>query len=486
MNQEQNNLNQNNFNIQGNNGIPNNQPLQSNQDFNPTFNQSVVPNTNVNQPTFNPQPTVEPMQQPVQPQQMPSYQQPSMQEPTLQPVNPVESGNTSNQNFNSKPPKKMNLGLIIGIVAAVAVVGAVIAIFIFSSKDGNKSGIGNNNSNSQKNSNIKQISITSSDIVTLTNNGDLYYIGDEFSTFFDSGNEDYKDLKKVASNVEKFYNNNAAVYYIDKQQDLYYFGSSYNAGSSSEIKKDYSGAKDIVAYMNFCGFVIKNNDELYVKNNGFGNDYCGLNIEYKEFTKVADDVIKIFANGYYGGYINSNNELYLTTSNTEFKKILDNVSSVSVYGFRTLFIITKDNKLYIYDDKTWDNVDNYELKLLREDVNELGENYFKTINGEYNVFSSRSDLGLIKDESKILYESNDNIYYGTLDVADIKEILYYDSSVSYDFDSGKNNEQKKLIYISNDDKLVLLDKNNNKKIAYNTNSLKEIFEFVISKNLVED
>ena len=49
MNQEQNNLNPNNFNTQGNNGIPN------------------------------------------------------------------------NQNFNSKPPKKMNLLLIIGIIAAVAV-----------------------------------------------------------------------------------------------------------------------------------------------------------------------------------------------------------------------------------------------------------------------------------------------------------------------------------------------------------------------------
>ena len=37
MNQEQNNLNQNNFNTQGNNGIPNNQPLQNNQGFNPAF-----------------------------------------------------------------------------------------------------------------------------------------------------------------------------------------------------------------------------------------------------------------------------------------------------------------------------------------------------------------------------------------------------------------------------------------------------------------
>ena len=51
-----------------------------------------------------------------------------MQEPTPQPMNNTfESGNANSQNFNSKPPKKMNLGLIIGIVVAVAVVGVGIA-----------------------------------------------------------------------------------------------------------------------------------------------------------------------------------------------------------------------------------------------------------------------------------------------------------------------------------------------------------------------
>jgi len=91
MNQD-NNFNQNNFSYQGNNGMSNNQ----------TINQNV----NVNQQS---QPT-------------PSFQQP---------MNTFESGNVNNQSFNSKPPKKMNLGLVIGIVAAVAVVGVGI---IFGSK----------------------------------------------------------------------------------------------------------------------------------------------------------------------------------------------------------------------------------------------------------------------------------------------------------------------------------------------------------------
>ena len=104
MNQEQNNLNQNNFNIQGNNGIPNPQPF-NNQSFNNTFNPNVGQSASVNQQTFNPQP---------------------------QPVNSFESAN-ANQNFNSNPHNntekenakktswKNTTALIIGIVSLVLV-----------------------------------------------------------------------------------------------------------------------------------------------------------------------------------------------------------------------------------------------------------------------------------------------------------------------------------------------------------------------------
>ena len=130
MNQEQNNLNPNNFKTQGNNGIPDNQPL--NQNFNNTLNQNVVQNPNVSQSTFNQQP-INP-----QPQLTPSFQQPIMQESTPKPVNNAfESGIANNQNLNSKPPKKMSLGLIIGIV--ITVVAIVLAIIflpkLFSNKD---------------------------------------------------------------------------------------------------------------------------------------------------------------------------------------------------------------------------------------------------------------------------------------------------------------------------------------------------------------
>lgn len=137
MNQEQNNLNPNNFNTQGNNEIPNNQPLNNQMINNNIYqNQVVQQSANVNQPIFNPEP-----------QPTPSFQQPinQMNVPLQSMNNTFENGNASSQNLNSKPPKKMNLGLIIGIVAVVSVVivGIVLVPKLFN-KSNNSNGSQNN------------------------------------------------------------------------------------------------------------------------------------------------------------------------------------------------------------------------------------------------------------------------------------------------------------------------------------------------------
>lgn len=157
MNQEQNNLNQNNFNTQGNNGIPNNQPLN---------NQNVNQGMSFNQQPINPQP-----------QPTPSHEQPinqmNIEQPIPQPMNTFESGNINNQNFNSKPPKKMSLGLIIGIVVAVIIVG--IGIFFGSkllSKENNNDSALNNDvetNESDKDTNMDAIQSSNTKLVIYLN-----------------------------------------------------------------------------------------------------------------------------------------------------------------------------------------------------------------------------------------------------------------------------------------------------------------------------
>ena len=131
MNQDSNNLNPNNFSTQCNNGMPNNQSLNN------PFNPNVGSNINVSGQTFNSQPTVETISQ-GQPQLTSRVQQPIMQEPIPQPMNLFENANTSNQNFNSKPSKKMNLGLIIGIVVMVMVIGIIVGLVFINKNNINK------------------------------------------------------------------------------------------------------------------------------------------------------------------------------------------------------------------------------------------------------------------------------------------------------------------------------------------------------------
>ena len=126
MNQEQNNFNNQNIN----NGMMNNQPLPNNQNLNNSFNSNV----NVNS-----QPMNQPFQQPIN--------QVNVQQPIPQSINSFESGNLNNQNSNNKPSKKVNIGLIIGIVVAILVI-VVIVILLLHNKS-NTSDTSNNNSTKQ-------------------------------------------------------------------------------------------------------------------------------------------------------------------------------------------------------------------------------------------------------------------------------------------------------------------------------------------------
>ena len=119
MNQE------NNFNTEGINGIPNNQPLQNNQELTNTFNQNIEQSANTNQ------------------------------QPTPQPVNYFENQNTNNQNFNSKPPKKNNLVLIISIICLLVII-IVTVVLLLTNHLNKENGSNNTNKTTEKANNNKK------------------------------------------------------------------------------------------------------------------------------------------------------------------------------------------------------------------------------------------------------------------------------------------------------------------------------------------
>ena len=324
MNQEQNNLNPNNFNTQGNNGIPNNQPLN---------NQGMGVN--------------------LQPQQTPSFQQPinqmNMQQPTPQPINKFESSNASNQNLNDKPPKKMNLGLIIGIVAAVAVVGIVIAMLL----------LGKNNSNGSSNSlfgsNVEKITeeqIKNYDYTSTARwanyNLGVSYLIPNISTAnkatYSSSHGHHFQLGEYKIYVEKSLEGSTNLYMLpedinkEKDSDKYkleagHMGSDHVDFAIETTKKIKINNIDTVYFESVISSetLMENIDEQYI----------GYSFEYN------NQYISVYSHY----YIDETNQLY-HSNKTELNQILQYI----INSFKT------------YNDESFSELDNnFNLKYLYND-----------------------------------------------------------------------------------------------------------------------
>lgn len=345
MNQEQNNFNHNNFNMQGNNGIPNNHPL-NNFNQNSNVNQPVINNqqlqnnqgvqqgTNNNHPIFNPQ------QQPT-----PNYQEPinqmNMQQPTQQPINTFENISNNNENITNNPQKKTKLGLIIGIVVAVIVVviGIVFGIKLLSNN-------GSNNSTSSKNN------------VGGTNN----YSFDD-----------------ITKDIENVYITN----YVDFQLG-YSFKYPINIDLSKSRDRNYSAA--VVRR--------KQGDNLY---SVFGNDSIKtIRIDLKEelVNKSQEEILDYFIKDY----------LNTTPEKTNFiKEFTNNEIKWMKYQF---FVGNKDdNYLYIakYNDIkfaiVFNGVQDDEI-LQTKNGDAIAENIIKSVK-----FSNKEALLNLKEASVLMYNT---------------------------------------------------------------------------------
>lgn len=492
MNQESTNFNVNNFNTQGNNGIPNNQPL-NNQSFNPTFNQNVVSNSSDNQPIFNPQSMVEPIQQPVQPQQAHSYEQPLTQEPTPQPVNNTfESGNANNQDFNSKPPKKMNLGLIIGIVAAVAVV--VVGI-VFGSKLLSNGGSNNNNNSTDvvdnikkgtaklvyttknkihqiedinaynyfetKDENGKTIILDNKGNIALTVNGYYKYLGDNY--FLYSDNElkvfdvnkkkvvyTFEDLPLGNDNLAVEYNNGTL--YYNAYEENYVF-IAYDLVNGKELWR-IDTANSIVdnAIIDRIGL---DGEYIYLRS----NNYDSVNVKEIYPSVVVDLKGNVIVEGNTDKYEYYNfekddlihtyvmNNYYLKV---QFKKYIE------VYDF--------NHKLISNISLEHDGSRNYQLDKVFNDglftVWEYDENFL----GKYVLYDVNKNI-VLESDSRIDYASNINGSIISSNVLALesrnKYYLIKDSKIVEKFDDYRNEDFSVIVTpLAGDENSYLLLENN--------------------------
>ena len=380
----------------------------------------------------------------------------------------------------NKPIKNNNKRKIIPFLIIVIVLTVGILMFVLLNK--NDESDDNNDSKPNQITKITEMTVNDNQVIALTANGDLYAIGETSAV----EEEDYNKVTKISTNVGKYvyintYNVISAIYLIDNNNDLYYVGASYNAGSSSELTKDAENVIDIKAYGNFCGAIINENNEFYLKNSSFTKTYCGIKDTYEDFTKMADNVREVLVNYDYNGYITNDGELFISTSGKNYTKRFDNVKDVYDFNMlNQLLILTNDNKLYNYEFNINDDDNNSKTTLLASNVEELGQTYFKTTNGEYNIIFSSSQMFLLKNKNEILNAKGKSVYYySTLDVNDIKKPLYYKSQ-KIEYGDKRGTINNKFIYISTDNQIVLMDENGSKKLSSDINNLEEIYQFVIS------
>lgn len=348
MNQE----NQNDFNLQGNNDVPNNQPLNS---------QDINQDANINQ-------------------------QPITQGPIPQSINTFEGGAVDNQNININSPKKINLGLIIGIVTVVVVatIGIVFGSKILSNKeDDNK----NNNFSKELSYYDKTRSIKST--YTFDEAISKFAFKEYETTLVFQQNNNVK-----LSNIKLGNISNISFYY---EKENSYFTFTFEESGSSNINEFVGnfksgilgGEKRQTSFENIK--ILETNDEyVFISCQESGNS------SYKYY--FAKQI---------------GNKVFFAYSNRNLTELNDNKKSEMLNGFKELFstLSSDDNKEPYISDKILNvpvvlnkQIKSYELidtiQVVHPKTSVL--NYRDYIKGITTLYSSdTNELGIYYDAEKL-------------------------------------------------------------------------------------
>ena len=351
-----------------------------------------------------------------------------------------------NQGSNEKPKAKVIV--IAVLVVALILVGGILLFNSFNSGDNDNSGLDNNSAiiNNGGSWSLKSIEIYSQGIIGLTNDNALYAIG-KFGAFKNIkvlGDGD--KIVKISDNVIDYSTAyGLAVYYVDKDNDLYRAGGDFKGGELESFEKAYDDIDSYMVYKNFCLSVVNKKGEMYI-HNGIVKGHCGFSYQESTngFKKVADNVKKPIVGNKYNGYIDQNNDLYVSIDGgNTYKKIIDDV-----IDYNDNLFLTRDGKLYSVKD---DNAN-----LLFDNVEKITSSgrFYKIKGGNFYGFSKYDT------DSDYLEFSSD----------DIVDVLYSDNDY---FSLGK------AVVINNDGDFVLYNNGTIYKTLKNTyESMKDILNFI--------
>ena len=339
--------------------------------------------------------------------------------PNNQPLN--------NQSFNSKLPKKMNLGLIIGIVAVVAVVGVGI---VFGSKllsngnDGTSSSINQNLDGKVKLvKNYKQISTyidtgdlnqihfdTENKVIDIKGNVIINaeftkrkYLGDDYYAIINGNNI---AITKNTDEIFKFVNNGNIAY---DNNTLYYTTIVNN--EKFIVAYDLSNKKELWKTRGENPFILENGN-IAVK--GYSNTYDNRYDSYGIIDKHGNVI----------AFADKNTAVYPTATTYYFKlvnkklEIYNGATKVNEFSLETKdkvfyeFVSPLSNGMFVikeYDSNTFKNiykVYDKDLKLIVEldDCNGfegsvLGYSNLITVASTYNDADKSIISGAIKSET---------------------------------------------------------------------------------------
>lgn len=361
--------------------------------------------------------------------------------------------------------KKKSLILIMGIIVIIAIIGVTI-LFLTLSRRGIEKPEGNREENKEESklensskNNIVQIYMSGSRVVVLTEDGNMYAIGE--NDFGGLGNKgDLDDITLIASDVKNF--TFGGDFYIDNNDDLYISGiDGVKGGIYQSYEKMAENVKKVSG--NELGFMVLSKDgELFAYG---GKNYSGIGEECLELTKVeeAKNVVDVFCGLSATYYENEQGELFIkeTMSNSSFRKVFDVKKTASTT------IQTKNNEIYTLNYSDWKVTTN-----LEKDANGFMETADGTVylTKDGKLINSTKNEGYIKN-----YPS------------DVKRMLFIDT-VGFSYTSNYigylfvylNSENKIVLHIVKckgedkvDDKVQVLD--------YTVKNMKDVYEFINKK-----